>query len=94
MAAAFIAGLFSLIALLFSGGGGNHNHHHDQQNSNTQAPGSQQVLVADKPADDANETPDGKKVTNVPTPALLPGLVGLGAAAIRKRTAGIVRNDD
>ena len=31
---------------------------------------------------------------SVPTPALLPGLIGLGAAALRKRKSAIVTPED
>lgn len=35
-----------------------------------------------------------KTATSVPTPALLPGLIGLGAAALRKRKSAIVTPED
>jgi len=41
------------------------------------------------------EHPCGSEnATSVPTPALLPGLIGLGAAALRKRKSAIVTPED
>ena len=35
-----------------------------------------------------------ENAVSVPTPALLPGLIGLGAAALRKRKSAIVTPED
>ncbi len=35
-----------------------------------------------------------KTHNNVPTPALLPGLIGLGAAALRKRNSALAKTED
>ena len=45
-------------------------------------------------AKDSNNPCGSKNATSVPTPALLPGLIGLGAAALHKRKSAIVTPED
>ena len=84
--AALVAAVF---LWLFGGGGGSHAHR-NQPPPKTQTQSPQKNLAKVPPAN-----PSGpKNATSVPTPALLPGLIGLGAAALHKRKSAIVTPED
>lgn len=90
----FILGLLALFAMLFGGSSGGQNHHQNQPSQKTQTQSSQKASVANVTLDNSSATPSGQKITSVPTPALLPGLVGLGAAALRKRKTALLKPED
>jgi len=76
-----LALFFSAFAFFLSGGrGGQQNN---QQNNQTNNPPDKTppALVVNAPLSEQVKKPP----TSVPTPALLPGLIGLGVAAFRNR---------
>ena len=84
-----ILALLTLLIMLFGGGGGGQNARHKQPpTTQTQSP---QKTLANLPPANSSEP---KNAVSVPTPALLPGLIGLGAAALHKRKSAIVTPED
>ena len=77
------------VILWFSGGDSGDPHARHKQTQETQSRCEQKDL-----AKDSNNPCGSKNATSVPTPALLPGLIGLGAAALRKRKSEIVTPED
>ena len=69
--------IFMLIAMFFGGFG-----LLDDDNGSIEPPDNQQIQ-AESPIVD--QIPLTTEPTPIPTPALLPGLVGMGVAAVRKR---------
>ena len=85
-----ILALLTLLIVLFGGGGGGQNARQNKQPPKTQ-PQSEQKDSANLPPANSSEP---KNAVSVPTPALPPGLIGLGAAALRKRKSAIVTPED
>lgn len=83
-----ILALLTLLIVLFGGGGGGQNARHKPP-PQTQPQSPQKTLANVPPA-----SPSKPNAVSVPTPALLPGLIGLGAAALRKRKSAIVTPED
>ncbi len=89
-----ILGFLALFAMFFGSSSGGQNHHQNQPSQERHTQSLQKALVANVPSDHSGATPSGQKTTSVPTPALLPGLVGLGAAALRKRNTARIKPED
>ncbi len=79
-----IAAWVTLIVLLFSGGHGGHANqsHNHQRNRPSSGPAAPALVITEEPAPNRQSQP-----TTIPTPALLPGLLGFGVAALRRRKA-------
>jgi len=79
----FLIAIMMALAFLFgtgNGGGQQNNQRHNQTNKPPSGKPSP-ALVVNAPHSEKSVTPP----TPVPTPALLPGLIGLGVAAFRNR---------
>ena len=85
-----ILALLTLLIMLFGGGGGGQNARQNKQPPKTQTQSPQKTLAKVPPANSS----EPKNAVSVPTPALLPGLIGLGAAALHKRKSAIVTPED
>ena len=83
-----VAVVVALIIWLCGGDSGGQNT--DQNQPPTTPPQSEQKDSVKHP----DKSGGSKTATSVPTPALLPGLIGLGAAALHKRKSAIVTPED
>ena len=84
-----VAVVVALIIWLCGGDSGGQNT--DQNQPPKTQPQSEQKDSANLPPANSSEP---ENAVSVPTPALLPGLIGLGAAALRKRKSAIVTPED
>lgn len=72
--------IVAFVIAIFGGGDGSNNQNNRSSNQEKNPPIEQ---PSPKPGTAVGNNPGGQ-ATSVPTPALLPGLIGLGVAALRK----------
>ncbi len=77
------------VIIWLSGGGGGGKDTTQNQPPKTQPQSEQKDSVKH-----LDKSGGPKNATSIPTPALLPGLIGLGAAALHKRKSALVKTED
>ncbi|MCY7273403.1 MAG: PTPA-CTERM sorting domain-containing protein [Phormidesmis sp. CAN_BIN44] len=88
MTGGIIVWILVLLSVFFGGGGGGQNTTQNQPPK--KQPQSEQKDSVKHP----DKSGEPKNATSIPTPALLPGLIGLGAAALHKRKSALVKPED